>query len=64
MCVFVCAAEHSASSFDVVLSGVLPPVVLTHSSELLEEFARVLKPLGGLYLAEPVITEGEASECI
>lgn len=63
-CLCICGlAEHSASSFDVVLSGALPPPLLVHSSDLLEEFVRVLKPSGEVVLAEPVIT-GEESESL
>ena len=44
----------------MVLSGVLPPPLLTHSSDLLEEFARILKPSGAVLLAELVITSEES----
>ena len=49
---------HSESSFDTVLSGVLPPATLTHSSDLLAEVARILKPSGTLLMREPVTLQG------
>lgn len=51
-------AAHETSSFDVILSGVIPPPCFSHTSELLEEFARILRPSGLLYLVEPVTTGG------
>lgn len=54
-------ASHTASSFDLVLSGVIAHSTLLHSAELLEEFVRVLRPSGLLLLAEPVTTNGPVS---
>ena len=47
------------SSLDVILSGFLPPPSLSHSSSVLAELARLLKPSGALFLLEPVATAGE-----
>lgn len=52
-------ANHAASSFDVVLTGVMSPATLVHGADLLEEFVRILKPSGVLFLVEPVSTGGE-----
>jgi hypothetical protein len=46
------------SSVDVILSGCLPPPSLSHSSSVLAELARLLKPSGSLFLREPVATTG------
>ncbi|NXG57525.1 CPIN1 protein, partial [Hemiprocne comata] len=50
-------SAHRESSFDVVLSGVVPGSAAQHSAELLAEVARILKPGGRLLLKEPVVTE-------
>ena len=52
------AAGHPESSFDTVLSGVLPPSLLSHSLDLLAEMARIMKPSGTILIWEPVATEG------
>jgi len=64
VCVYVCVAEHPASSFDLVLSGLVPPPVFLHPSDLLEEVARILKPSGSVCLAEPVVAAEENSKYI
>ncbi|NXT85585.1 CPIN1 protein, partial [Zapornia atra] len=50
-------SAHRESSFDVVLSGVVPGSAVQHSGELLAEIARILKPGGRVLLREPVVTE-------
>lgn len=51
------SAAHRESSFDVILSGVVPGSTAQHSAEVLAEIARILKPGGRVLLKEPVITE-------
>ncbi|NXF81383.1 CPIN1 protein, partial [Sclerurus mexicanus] len=50
-------SAHRESSFDVILSGVVPGSAAQHSVELLAEVARILKPGGRVLLKEPVVTE-------
>ncbi|NWH66433.1 CPIN1 protein, partial [Geococcyx californianus] len=50
-------SAHRESSFDVVLSGMVPGSTAQHSAELLAEIARILKPGGRVLLKEPVVTE-------
>ncbi|KFP79010.1 PREDICTED: anamorsin [Acanthisitta chloris] len=50
-------SAHRESSFDVVLSGLVPGSTAQHSAELLAEVARILKPGGRVLLKEPVVTE-------
>uniref|UniRef100_A0A8C9PBP6 Anamorsin N-terminal domain-containing protein n=1 Tax=Spermophilus dauricus TaxID=99837 RepID=A0A8C9PBP6_SPEDA len=49
-------SAHKKSSFDVILSGVVPGSVTLHSAEVLAEMARILRPGGCLFLKEPVET--------
>lgn len=50
------SAAHKESSFDVILSGVVPGSTSVHSAEVLAEMARILRPGGCLFLKEPVET--------
>ncbi|KFP25839.1 Anamorsin [Colius striatus] len=50
-------SAHRESSFDVVLSGLVPGSTAQHSAEVLAEIARILKPGGRVLLKEPVVTE-------
>ncbi|KAG3266312.1 CIAPIN1 [Ictidomys tridecemlineatus] len=49
-------SAQEKSSFDVILSGVVPGSVTLHSAEVLAEMARILRPGGCLFLKEPVET--------
>ncbi|XP_045674448.1 anamorsin [Phyllostomus hastatus] len=49
-------SAHKESSFDVILSGVIPGSAMLHSAEILAEMARILRPGGCLFLKEPVET--------
>ncbi|XP_038168249.1 anamorsin [Arvicola amphibius] len=49
-------SAHKESSFDVILSGVVPGSTSVHSAEVLAEMARILRPGGCLFLKEPVET--------
>uniref|UniRef100_A0A5F9D9A1 Cytokine induced apoptosis inhibitor 1 n=1 Tax=Oryctolagus cuniculus TaxID=9986 RepID=A0A5F9D9A1_RABIT len=49
-------SAHKESSFDVILSGVVPGSSMLHSAEVLAEMARILRPGGCLFLKEPVET--------
>lgn len=52
------AFPHEESSVDVILSGYIPPPSFSHTSSVLAELARLLKPSGTLFLREPVATTG------
>ncbi|NXF96963.1 CPIN1 protein, partial [Eubucco bourcierii] len=52
----LCQSSHRESSFDVVLSGLVPGSAAQHSPEVLAEIARILKPGGRVLLKEPVLT--------
>ncbi|KAK3085387.1 hypothetical protein FSP39_002595 [Pinctada imbricata] len=47
-------SSHTGSTFDVAISGVIPPSTCLHSTEVLGEICRVLKPNGTVILSEPV----------
>ncbi|XP_069848469.1 anamorsin [Dipodomys merriami] len=49
-------SAHKESSFDVIMSGVIPGSASLHSAEILAEMARVLRPGGCLFLKEPIET--------
>uniref|UniRef100_A0A8C5XPY3 Cytokine induced apoptosis inhibitor 1 n=1 Tax=Microcebus murinus TaxID=30608 RepID=A0A8C5XPY3_MICMU len=49
-------SAHKESSFDIILSGVVPGSTTLHSAEVLAEMARILRPGGCLFLKEPVET--------
>ncbi|XP_034281417.1 anamorsin [Pantherophis guttatus] len=50
-------SSHKESSFDVVLSGLVPGSLTQHSAELLAEIARIVKPGGRVLLKEAVTPE-------
>ncbi|NXQ96726.1 CPIN1 protein, partial [Sagittarius serpentarius] len=50
-------SAHRESSFDVILSGMVPGSTAQHGAEVLAEIARILKPGGRVLLKEPVVTE-------
>lgn len=51
-------SAHKESSFDVILSGIVPGSTSLHSPEALADMARILRPGGCLFLKEPVETTG------
>ncbi|XP_042336696.1 anamorsin [Sceloporus undulatus] len=50
-------SSHKESSFDVILSGMVPGSSTVHSAEVLAEIARIAKPGGRVLLKEVVTTE-------
>ncbi|XP_072728012.1 anamorsin isoform X1 [Ciconia boyciana] len=57
-------SAHRESSFDVILSGVVPGSTAQHSAEVLAEIARILKPGARVLLKEPVVTESGKNSTI
>eukprot|EP00794_Sanderia_malayensis_P019148 gene19148-21067_t len=53
-------SQHSKSSFDVAMSGLLSPSAYIHNTDILAEIARVLKPNAKLLIREP--TGGRSAE--
>uniref|UniRef100_A0A2K6LYX3 Anamorsin n=1 Tax=Rhinopithecus bieti TaxID=61621 RepID=A0A2K6LYX3_RHIBE len=49
-------SAHKESSFDIILSGLVPGSTTLHSAEILAEIARILRPGGCLFLKELVET--------
>ncbi|XP_036131546.1 anamorsin [Molossus molossus] len=49
-------SAHKESSFDVILSGIIPGSTTLHTAEILAEMARILRPGGCLFLKEPIET--------
>ncbi|XP_055890486.1 anamorsin homolog isoform X2 [Biomphalaria glabrata] len=55
-------SSHPNSGFDVVLSGLVNPLLIQHTVDILGEICRVLKPQGKLYIQElclPLDTQAE-----
>ncbi|XP_055504736.1 anamorsin [Leucoraja erinacea] len=52
-------SAHKDSSFDVVLSGVVPESTTLHSFDVFAEVARILKPGGRFYFKEPGCISGD-----
>ncbi|KAK9392912.1 anamorsin [Crotalus adamanteus] len=50
-------SSHKESSFDVILSGLVPGSLMQHSTEVLAEIARIVKPGGRVLLKEAVTTK-------
>ncbi|XP_078400012.1 anamorsin isoform X2 [Cetorhinus maximus] len=55
-------SAHRDSSFDLVLSGLVPNSATMHSFEVFAEIARILKPGGRFYFTEPVCVSGDSSK--
>ncbi|XP_062501765.1 anamorsin homolog [Corticium candelabrum] len=55
----VALANYEESRFDVIASGVLSPASTIHSTDLLVEFARILRPGGRLTLREATCNVGD-----
>uniref|UniRef100_A0A2K5E2S9 Anamorsin n=1 Tax=Aotus nancymaae TaxID=37293 RepID=A0A2K5E2S9_AOTNA len=49
-------SAHKESSFDIILSGLVPGSTNLHSAEILAEITQILRPGGCLFLKEPVET--------
>uniref|UniRef100_A0A2I3RJX8 Anamorsin n=1 Tax=Pan troglodytes TaxID=9598 RepID=A0A2I3RJX8_PANTR len=49
-------SAHKESSFDIILSGLVPGSTTLHSAEILAEITQILQPGGCLFLKEPVET--------
>lgn len=47
-------ANYENSTFDIIISGVVSPQTLIHSSELLGSFIKLVKPCGSVVLQEAV----------
>ncbi|XP_072925686.1 anamorsin isoform X2 [Hemitrygon akajei] len=52
-------SAHKKSSFDIVLSGVVPGSASQHTFDTFAEIARILKPGGRFYFKEPVCISGD-----
>ncbi|KAL7978727.1 hypothetical protein Chor_013216 [Crotalus horridus] len=50
-------SSHKESSFDVILSGLVPGSLMQHNTEVLAEIARIVKPGGRVLLKEAVTTK-------
>ncbi|XP_067834700.1 anamorsin [Heptranchias perlo] len=54
-------SAYKESSFDVVLSGLVPNSAIVHTFEIFAEIARILKPGGRFYFTEPVcVSDGNS----
>ncbi|XP_068116928.1 anamorsin isoform X2 [Hyperolius riggenbachi] len=54
-------SAHADSSFDVVLLGLVPGSVTAHSSDVLAEVTRILKPGGAVVVQEPTDLQADQS---
>ncbi|XP_065828783.1 anamorsin homolog [Oscarella lobularis] len=54
-------AGHKESKFDVIASATLSPSCVIHTSPLLAEYVRILKPGGRLVLREPTCRVGDVT---
>jgi SAM-dependent methyltransferase len=57
----IALANHTASTFDYILSGCLSPASIIHTTPLLIEYSRLLKPGGKLILREPTCKLGDVT---
>ncbi|KAK3742006.1 hypothetical protein RRG08_024752 [Elysia crispata] len=53
-------SAHPNSHFDVVISGLVNPLETKHTTEILGELCRILKPSGNLYMQELALPSTEA----